>query len=88
MEDTDRGRMGCEQSVSDPTARSSTDEADDMENDDVTAAPSKVSKDPGTPSPEEVEAHDPTHLPYRSWCPVCVEACGKEDVRYSKRRKK
>ena len=39
----------------------------------------KVIKDPGLPTEEEKERHDMTHNPYRSWCPVCVEARGKED---------
>ncbi len=30
------------------------------------------------PSQEDVEAHCMTHLPYRSWCNVCVKAKGKE----------
>ena len=39
----------------------------------------KVVRDPGSPTPEEREKHDMTHSPYRSWCPICVEAKGKED---------
>ena len=41
--------------------------------------PVKIIKDPGMPTKEEKERHDMTHNPYRSWCPVCVEARGKED---------
>ena len=33
---------------------------------------------PGKPSPEEVEQHNLTHLPYRSWCRHCVRGRGKE----------
>eukprot|EP00971_Amphidinium_carterae_P209657 4159003-Amphidinium_carterae.1 len=29
---------------------------------------------PVRPSKAEVEAHNLTHLPYRSWCPHCVRA--------------
>ena len=35
---------------------------------------------PTLPSTAEVEAHNLTHTPYQSWCPVCVEAQGKEDA--------
>lgn len=43
------------------------------------AAPVRVARDPGDPTPEEREEHCATHLPYRSWCPVCVKAKGKEE---------
>ena len=43
------------------------------------AAPIRVQKDPGCPTAEEVETHNLTHLPHRSWCPICVKARGKED---------
>ena len=37
--------------------------------------------DPELPSPTEVERHFlGGHLPYRSWCPVCVKSKGKEDA--------
>ena len=42
--------------------------------------PVKVARDPGMPTAEEVEEHSATHLPHRSWCPVCVKARGKEDA--------
>ena len=32
------------------------------------------------PDATEVAKHDKTHLPYRSWRPVCVRAKGKEDA--------
>ena len=36
-------------------------------------------KDPKLPSQSEVEAHYlMAHLPFRSWCPVCVQSKGKE----------
>ena len=44
-------------------------------------------KDPGNPTWEEIERHNCTHMPYRSWCPVCVESKGKEDPHYSKKVK-
>ena len=32
----------------------------------------RVLRNPGTPTQAEVEVHNLTHLPYRSWCPACV----------------
>ena len=37
----------------------------------------KPMRDPGQPTSAEREAHEATHLPYRSWCPVCV--AGRRD---------
>ena len=36
-------------------------------------------RDPGCPTSEERERHYKTHVPFRPWCPVCVEAKGIED---------
>jgi hypothetical protein len=38
----------------------------------------KLMKDPGAPSPAEVERHNTTHMPYRSWCPICVEGRARD----------
>lgn len=32
----------------------------------------RVLKDLGRPTPDEVEKHNVTHMPFRSWCPACV----------------
>ena len=45
-------------------------------------APVKVTRNPADPTPEERERHDATHLPYRPWCPICVEAQATEDPHY------
>ena len=45
-------------------------------------------RDPGCPTPEEKERHNATHSPYRSWCPVCVEAKGKEDPHHKDKGEK
>ena len=34
--------------------------------------------DPKLPSPEDVEEHNLTHVPYRNWCRHCVRGRGKE----------
>ena len=38
----------------------------------------QVVRDPGEPSQRERDEHDVTHLPFRSWCRICLEAKGKE----------
>ena len=38
--------------------------------------PIKVA-DPRLPNADEIEQHNLTHLPYRSWCPHCVRGKGK-----------
>ena len=48
----------------------------------------KTVRDPGCPSREEVEIHYTTHMPYRSWCPVCVQAKGEENPHFRKKEKK
>ena len=32
------------------------------------------------PSKEEVESHNLTHLPYRSWCPTASKAKPRDDI--------
>ena len=48
----------------------------------------KVYKDPGCPTRDEIEKHYATHMPYRSWCPVCVQGKGKEQPHYRKKEKR
>ena len=31
------------------------------------------------PSPKEVEEHNVTHMPFRSWCPFCVKGKAKDE---------
>ena len=33
---------------------------------------------PTQPTPQEIEEHNITHMPYRSWCPICVQAKGRQ----------
>ena len=44
----------------------------------------KPARDPGAPTRAEIEAHEPTHLPFRSWCPTCI--AGRRDNPPHKRR--
>ena len=41
--------------------------------------PLKKAKNPKLPSTEEVEEHNRTHIPYRSWCQWCVAGRGRGD---------
>ena len=41
-------------------------------------------KDPGKPSAREIEQHNITHMPFRSWCPSCV--AGKATNRAHRRQ--
>ena len=60
-------------------------ETEDEETEDPVApeeAPVRVTRNPADPTPEERSRHDLTHLPYRPWCPICVEARAVEDPHY------
>ena len=39
----------------------------------------RIKPSPTAPTVMEVARHDATHVPYRSWCPICVAASAKED---------
>ena len=41
-------------------------------------ARARIHPNPKNPTIEEIEGHNVTHIPYRSWCPICVQAKGKE----------
>ena len=38
----------------------------------------EVLRDPGAPTLQEVEEHNITHMPFRSWCPRCVTGKAQE----------
>ena len=44
----------------------------------------EVLRDPGAPTPKEVDQHNATHLPFRSWCPHCLS--GKAQDQHHKKR--
>ena len=60
---------------------------DDVENEEVAEAEgddsaeeaqaAKIARVSDMPSQEEVEIHNLSHLPYRSWCPHCVKGKAK-----------
>ena len=51
---------------------------DETTDGEVEARRVKPVLDPKLPSAAEVREHQLTHLPYRSWCPVCVKGRGRE----------
>ena len=53
------------------------EEVDSEEEDEEAIAPRKA-RDPSEPTAAMREAHEATHLPYRSWCPHCV-MCRKDN---------
>ena len=69
--------------------RDEQDDAQEEEEIDAEAAedaPVNIARDPGDPTPAERERHNATHVPYRSWCLVCVKGKGKEEShRWQKR---
>ena len=50
--------------------------------DEVEARKPTTRKRPGQPSQEEWDQHQVTHLPFRSWCPICVGGAGKEKAHH------
>ena len=52
----------------------------DADGEEVEGGSRKTKKmnDPKKPSKEDVDEHDKTHLPFRSWCRHCVRGRGKE----------
>ena len=59
-------------------------EADlEVEEANVSRVPSKVY----SPSPDEYNRHCATHMPYRSWCPICVQAKKRNPAHRNKNEK-
>ena len=53
----------------------------------VEKAPIITARDPGSPTQEEIDEHNITHLPHRSWCHICMKARGKEDAHRKQNKK-
>ena len=73
-------------------AQGMMDYQDDEPGDLVHGAPEarmlRTLADPQLPHPTEVAQHIVNgHNPYRSWCPVCIEAAGREDAHKSVKSK-
>ena len=85
------GRAVQKDSQDDPhdaEAASSGSQQDRATHEDTSSAPVIFVRDPGSATQAEIDEHDKTHLPYRSWCPVCVMAKGKEDGHFQEGRLK
>ena len=57
----------------------------DISHDQLEGRDPIILRSPVRPSAEAIDRHNSTHVPYRSWCEVCVRAKGKEDPHPRKR---
>ena len=57
---------------------SGEDESEAIHAPDEEVKPTRAVRSPPMPSQQEIDEHRVSHLPYRSWCPECVEAFGRE----------
>lgn len=70
------------------THENPSNEHEDPDEDDFRCAPcetggiTELRRHPGNPAQEEVGEQKLTHCPFRSWCPICVEAQGRHDPQY------
>ena len=83
----DSGKSKSEEASSSSSSKDDQERKAGDENDVHEAAPMTVIRDPGSPSAEEIELHN-THLPHRSWCPICIKARGKEDAHFKSKKDK
>ena len=63
-------------------------EKDKLRDKEIEIEEAMVPKVPGkvyTPSPDEYDKHCATHLPYRNWCPICVQAKKRNPAHGSKK---
>ena len=63
------------------------DPAVENTNSSAEAHDARIKPSPTAPTAIEVARHDATHVPYRSWCPICVAASAKEDSHPRKGKK-
>lgn len=61
------------------------EDVDDGEVEDVVP---EILKQPEAPTAEEWREHEIVHCPYRSWCPICVQARGRALPHKRTRRKR
>ena len=59
-----------------PSQESEQQEAADEDLHVYEEDPTRLPRNPEDPLPEERDKHWMTHLPYRDWCTVCVNARG------------
>ena len=65
------------------------EEIDDDEYQHTSSAiPAKATKTPAQPTHQEIIEHNLTHMPYRDWCPICVQGRGKASAHQKQRSRK
>ena len=69
--------MPMEEGPQEVIVESLGDELDFKEESDEALVPN-IARDPGAPTAKEMQDHAVTHLPHRSWCPVCVESRSRD----------
>ena len=74
-----------EAQVDDETEEDAEEVEDEIDADAAEAAPIKIARDPGDPTPGERENHNITHIPYRSWCSICVIGRGQEESHFRRK---
>ena len=62
--------------VEDGVAEDAAIHADDVEGDEDVET-SRIARDPRLPTPEQIEEHNCTHLPFRDWCSFCIMGRGR-----------
>ena len=48
------------------------------EDEQQSASKAKAMMQPVQPTPHEIQQHNLTRMPYRSWCPVCIQSGGRQ----------
>jgi hypothetical protein len=62
--------------VEDGVAEDAAIHADEVEGDEDVET-SRIARDPRFPTPEQIEEHNCTHLPFRDWCSFCIMGRGR-----------
>ena len=74
---TDRNGGSTARELNSGEVEIKVEESDEEGDDQSKRAPKKIA-DPRMPTSAEVEDHNLTHLPYRSWCVHCVRGRGEQ----------
>ena len=53
--------------------------AEEQQHEHHEAHRAKGLRQPEQPAPQQIAEHNLTHLPYRNWCPICVQGKGRQD---------
>ena len=59
------------------------DDSEVIESTEEEVQPRQVQRTPLLPTQSQLDEHRIDHLPYRSWCPECVEGFGRETAHTS-----